>query len=112
MTAIAAATAAPSAPSEAAHDDAVRAGDSSDPDEAGLVVVPDLTGLRVPQARRAARALGLRLVVRSDLGESIPAFVSARYLVRSQRVAAGARVPPGAEVRAMAEDPSPVVGGY
>ncbi len=86
---------------------------SREPDtDADLVSVPDLTDLRVPQARRAARALGLRLVVRDPYGSAIDTFYAPRYRIRSQRVPAGRSVPRGTEVRALAEDPAPIVSGY
>lgn len=86
---------------------------SREPDtDAELVSVPDLTDLRVPQARRAARALGLRLVVRDTYGSAIDTFYAPRYRIRSQRVPAGQTVPRGTEVRALAEDPAPIVSGY
>jgi hypothetical protein len=86
---------------------------SREPDtDAELVSVPDLTDLRVPQARRAARALGLRLVVRDTYGSAIDTFYAPRYRIRSQRVPADQTVPRGTEVRALAEDPAPIVSGY
>jgi beta-lactam-binding protein with PASTA domain len=85
---------------------------SPDGDEAALVVVPDFTTLRVPQARRAARAVGLRLIVRDDFGDPIEASFSPGYRVRSQQVPAGRAVPRGTEVRALAEAPAPIVSGY
>ena len=85
---------------------------SGEDGEPGLVSVPDLSGLRVPEARRAARALGLRLVIRDELGYAIDTYLAPRYLVRSQRVPAGTRVSRGSEVRALAEDPTPIVSGY
>ncbi len=76
------------------------------------VAIPDFSDLRVPAARRLARAHGLRLVIRDPNGYAINQYLSSGFRIRSQRVAPGTVVPEGTEVRALAEDPSPIVAGY
>ncbi len=77
-----------------------------------LVVMPDLGTLRVPQARRVARESGLRLIIRDEYDAAIDTYMAPRYRIRSQLVAPGTSVPRGSDVRALAEDPSPIVAGY
>lgn len=81
------------------------------PDPAA-VVVPDFASMRVPAARRHARELGLRLVIRDPYGLAIDRYDAPRYLVRRQHTEPGAAVPRGSTVRLVAEDPSPPVMGY
>ncbi|MFO0686826.1 MAG: hypothetical protein U0234_32485 [Sandaracinus sp.] len=78
----------------------------------GAVAVPDFASLRVPAARRRARTLGLRLVVRDPYGQAIDLYDAPRYVVRRQRTEPGAQVPTGSTVRLVAEDPTPPVMGY
>lgn len=82
------------------------------PDAPAGVVVPDFATLRVPAARRQARALGLHLVVRDTYGQAIDPYDAPRYVVLRQRTEPGAQVPAGSTVRLVAEDPTPPVMGY
>ncbi len=81
--------------------------------DADRIAVPDFTGLRLPVARRRARELGLRLVVRDPGGDAIQTWLAPRYRMRTQTVDVGTSVERGSLVRAVAADPMPlIVSGY
>jgi len=77
-----------------------------------LVVVPDLTGMRLRSARRELRALGLRIRVRDSYNDTIPRDYWSDYKVRKQRIEPGTEVTPGAKIRLVARERYRVSQGY
>jgi len=77
-----------------------------------LVVVPDLTGMRLRTARRELRALGLRMRVRDSYNDTIPRDYWSEYKVRKQRIEPGTEVIPGAKIRLVARERYRVSQGY
>lgn len=69
-----------------------------------LVAMPDLSGMRLPEARRALRDAGLKMTVRERYGgDKIDRDLQRYYKVHRQTVEAGSQLEPGTWVRVSAE---------
>ncbi|MEX1364236.1 MAG: PASTA domain-containing protein [Nannocystaceae bacterium] len=83
-----------------------------DPPAPALVMVPDISGMRLDRARRELKAVGLRLVARDTWGDRIERSWYRDYKVRTQKVAAGTEVEPGSRVRVKARERYVASQGY
>lgn len=107
---IPAATAAPAAAAVAVV--AVEADAEILPQGPALVVVPDLEGMNLRQARKTLKAVGLKLSARDTYNDKIPRDEWWDYEVRRQKIEPGAEVVPGTWVRVKARFEAPAVMGY
>jgi len=86
--------------------------DEAPVDSETRVRVPDFVGLRLSEAKRTARALGLRIRARDASGSSIPPDVARYYRVRSQRTDAGTDVASNDFVEVRVREAVSYGGGY
>jgi hypothetical protein len=77
-----------------------------------LVVVPDFKTLRVSAARRLARDLELKLVVRDTYGDPISAEEGSAYRIRKQDLSSGTTVNPGTRIKVRARAIATYSDGY
>lgn len=105
-SAIADADSAPSTPEVTSTDVALT------PAPTNTIAVPDLVGMRLSEARRWARANGLRLRARTTSGASIAAAEGRYYRVRTQRTDAGTQVAPDDVVDVRVREAVSYGGGY
>jgi hypothetical protein len=68
-----------------------------------LVAVPDIAGMGLRKARKELAAVGLKLAVRDEYGDKLPAEDWSEYKVGTQRVEAGTEVVPGSTVKVKAK---------
>jgi hypothetical protein len=68
-----------------------------------LVAVPDLAGMGLRKAKKELAAVGLKLAVRDEYGDKLPAEDWSEYKVGTQRVEAGTEVVPGSTVKVKAK---------
>ena len=76
------------------------------------LTAPDFVGMRLPAARKQAKALGIKLSVRDEYGERVPGDVAYQYTVRKQDVTAGSAVTAGTTVTLRARMRAAYAMGY
>ncbi|MCA9652713.1 MAG: PASTA domain-containing protein [Myxococcales bacterium] len=96
---------------EAAATTETEAGSLESP-PAALVVVPDLSGMRLDRARRELAQLGLKMVAHDTWGERLQRSWYRDYKVRTQKIEAGTEVEPGTKIRVKARERFVATQGY
>jgi hypothetical protein len=77
-----------------------------------LITMPDLEGMRMPEARSQLRALGLKVVARDEWADPIPRETARRHRVFKQSKPAGTELDRGTWVRITARERVRVAQGY
>jgi beta-lactam-binding protein with PASTA domain len=76
------------------------------------ILIPNVVGMRLHQARRAMKKAGLKVVIRDEFNERIAPEDRSLFKVRHQSLEAGTRVEPGGWVRLNARPRNFVAMGY
>jgi len=102
----------------AAHPDArvLQPAQASAPDAPPPVaerpIMPDVVGMKLSEARKTLRALGVRVIATDPYGDVVAPDMAHFYKVRKQRIAIGATLEPGTKVRLVARELYSVSAGY
>jgi len=83
-----------------------------EPEKPQVLTMPDFAGMRLSRATKAAKAAGIRLVVRDEDGERIDFTDAFYYRIRRQAIKAGTTLQANPKVRVTVDSTGDFASGY